>query len=205
MSIKFEKLFPTVIARGSLSGALALNKEIIKDIGELSSQDSVGKAWSKENYKGGYTSYASLNDLQFRTRAFSKFAELMQSHVNAFAKAQGWKLKGNRLEMSSFWMNVMPKNVYHTLHLHPHSAISGAYYVNAPEGSVPLRIEDPRMGFYMNAPVRESKGSGLYREVPAVAGTFVLFESFLRHEVPPNRSEKPRLSLSFNYSLENDE
>ena len=104
------------------------------------------------------------------------------------------------LSMTSCWLNVMPKNTYHTLHLHPHSVLSGTYYVTAPKGSVSLKLEDPRMGLYMNAPVRK-----LYYEVKPKAGSFVLFESWLRHEVPPNQSSAPRISISFNYSLEVEE
>ncbi|MFM8313582.1 MAG: 2OG-Fe(II) oxygenase family protein, partial [Deltaproteobacteria bacterium] len=96
----------------------------------------------------------------------------------------------------------------HTLHTHPHSVVSGAYYVQTPPQSVPLRIEDPRMAFYMNAPVREHSTlatENLYYEVPAKSGDFVMFESWVRHEVPPNRSKKARISLSFNYSLESED
>ncbi|NBV50928.1 hypothetical protein EBR78_06890 [bacterium] len=67
---------------------------------------------------------------------------------------------------------------------------------------MPLKLEDPRMPFFMNAP----QGKPMYVEVPARAGQFVMFESWLRHEVPPNQSQKPRVSISFNYTLEsNDE
>ena len=199
--MKFTPLFPTLIAHGRLPGAAALNRQLEKEIAELQKQDRVGRHWSKENYRGGYTSYASLSDLHFRTPTFAKVAELLQPFAEKFGKGQGWTLKDNPLEMNSLWMNVMPRHTYHTLHLHPHSVISGAYYVRAPKGSVALKLEDPRMGLYMNAPVRNSKNAGLYHKVEAEAGTFVLFESWLRHEVPPNQSETPRISLSFNYSL----
>jgi uncharacterized protein (TIGR02466 family) len=35
--------------------------------------------------------------------------------------------------------------------------------------------------------------------VPATAGKVVLFESWLRHEVPPNPRDAERVSVSFNY------
>jgi uncharacterized protein (TIGR02466 family) len=35
--------------------------------------------------------------------------------------------------------------------------------------------------------------------VPATAGKLVLFESWLRHEVPPNPVAAERVSISFNY------
>jgi uncharacterized protein (TIGR02466 family) len=36
--------------------------------------------------------------------------------------------------------------------------------------------------------------------LPAEAGHVVLFESWLRHEVAPNRVNEERISVSFNYN-----
>jgi uncharacterized protein (TIGR02466 family) len=36
--------------------------------------------------------------------------------------------------------------------------------------------------------------------MPAEAGNVVLFESWLRHEVPPNPVKQERISISFNYN-----
>jgi uncharacterized protein (TIGR02466 family) len=36
--------------------------------------------------------------------------------------------------------------------------------------------------------------------LPARAGRVVLFESWLRHEVPPNQARGERVSVSFNYA-----
>jgi uncharacterized protein (TIGR02466 family) len=204
MAKRIDNLFPTPILQGDLPGAAQLNKALLKDIRELSIEDRVGQSWSKENYRGGYTSYGSLSDLHFRTRSFKRFQELLQPQAEAFAKALGWNLKGSELEMESCWMNIMPKHTYHPLHLHPHSVLSGAYYVTAPKGSVSLKLEDPRMGLFMNAPTKV-KGPGLFHEITAKAGAFVLFESWLRHEVPPNQSDTPRISISFNFDLKSRE
>ena len=201
-----ETLFPTLLCRGSLPKKETLNRALLRDIKDLQSEDPVGRAWSKDNYRGGYTSYASLSDLQYRTPAMAHFAELMQPQADKFAKALKWDLKSHQLQMTTCWMNVMPEHTYHTLHLHPHSVLSGTYYVNTPKGSVGLKLEDPRMTMYMNAPVRTGAGKhALYYEVQPKAGHFVLFESWLRHEVPPNRSRQPRVSIGFNYSVESAE
>jgi uncharacterized protein (TIGR02466 family) len=208
MKLKMNSLFPTLIGQGSLPNSNALNTRLLKDILGLQQQDKMGQNWSKENYPGGYTSYGSVSDLHCRYPSFAAFEEAMQSHVNAFGKAQGWNLNECELKMTHLWVNIMPKNTYHTLHLHPHSVVSGAYYVKTPADSVPLKIEDPRMAFYMNAPLRENRTlatENLYHQVAAKAGDFVLFESWVRHEVPPNQSQKPRISLSFNFSLESED
>lgn len=200
-----ESLFPTLIARGNLEEAKRLNRDLEGEIKTFSRQDKMGRRWSEENYHGGYTSYGSLSDMHHRSPTFAEFSDLLQPHAEAFARAQGWNLQGMHLNMTACWFNVMPKHTYHTLHNHPHSVISGAYYVACPPGSVALKLEDPRMAHYMNAPLRNKSkyfSEGLYQSIAPLPGSFVLFESWLRHEVPPNRSARPRISISFNYSLE---
>ncbi|MFM8269352.1 MAG: TIGR02466 family protein [Pseudomonadota bacterium] len=193
----FKEIFPTTISQGSLEKSQSLRKNLLKDIELISKEDKLGREWSKTNYIGGYTSYASLNNLQHRYPSFMEFEKLMAKQAYAFAKELGWNLKGLELQMTDCWANIMPQGTYHTLHFHPHSVISGAFYVTTPPGSVALKLEDPRMSFFMNAP----QGKSMYAEIPAEEGKFVLFESWLRHEVPPNHSKKPRVSISFNYAL----
>jgi len=196
--MSFQEIFPTTVARGALSSSLALRKNLLKDIELISIEDKFGKEWSKKNYVGGYTSYASLNNLQHRYPSFMEFEKRINKEAEKFAKKLGWNLKGLELQMTDCWANIMPQGTYHTLHFHPHSVISGAFYLTTPPGSVALKLEDPRMSFYMNAPQVKS----MYAEIPAEEGRFILFESWLRHEVPPNQSKKPRISISFNYALE---
>lgn len=197
----FKEIFPTTVSQGSLSKAGLLRTKLLKDIELISKEDKLGKQWSQENYRGGYTSYASLNNLHHRYPSFMEFQKAMTKEANAFAKKLGWNLKGMELQMTDCWANIMPAGTYHTLHFHPHSVLSGAFYVSTPPGSVALKIEDPRMSFFMNAP----QGKDLYVSIPAREGNFILFESWLRHEVPPNTSKRDRISISFNYALNEEE
>ena len=89
------------------------------------------------------------------------------------------------------------------LHLHPLATISGTYYVRTPRGCSALKFEDPRLDRYMAAPPRRAGPGGGAPEwvsVPARQGGIVLFESWLRHEVPANPVAAERVSISFNYS-----
>jgi len=196
--MSFREIFPTTIAQGTVASAYALRKNLLNDIELISKEDKVGKEWSKKNYIGGYTSYASLNNLHHRYPSFMDFEKRINKEAEKFAQKLGWNLKGLELQMTDCWANIMPQGTYHTLHFHPHSVISGVFYVTTPPGSVSLKIEDPRMSFFMNSP----QGKSMYAEIPAEEGQFIMFESWLRHEVPPNQSKKPRVSISFNYALE---
>ena len=97
----------------------------------------------------------------------------------------------------------MPYGGIHTAHIHPHSIISGTTYVAMPEGTSAIKFEDPRLAMMMAAPTRrktarEELRSFFYAK-PKV-GDVLLWESWLRHEVPMNMAEDDRISVSFNYS-----
>ena len=75
--------------------------------------------------------------------------------------------------------------------------------MRTPAGSSGLKFEDPRLDRYMAAPPRHADAPPElhpWHTVPARSGQVVLFETWLRHEVPPNPSRALRVSVSFNYS-----
>jgi uncharacterized protein (TIGR02466 family) len=130
------------------------------------------------------------------------FAELEQKvtkHVRAFARALELDLTGRELAMTDCWVNIMPRQVVHGLHLHPLSTISGTYYVQTPKGAPGIKLEDPRLDRFMAAPPRKAGAARPWVVMPAEAGGVILFESWLRHEVPPNPVAAERISISFNY------
>ena len=105
--------------------------------------------------------------------------------------------------MTDCWLNVMPAGVTHSLHLHPTSFLSGTYYVAVPTGASALKFEDPRLSRLMAAPPRRADAPRAVRPFVSLAvrrGDLVLFESWLRHEVPPARYVGERVSISFNYA-----
>jgi uncharacterized protein (TIGR02466 family) len=112
-------------------------------------------------------------------------------------------LAGRRLKLDSIWLNVMQSGAVHTAHIHPKSVISGTYYVTVPPGAGALKLEDPRLGLMMAAPPRKARAardSQTFVYLEPKAGTLLLWESWLRHEVPLNRAKGERISISFNYA-----
>jgi len=105
--------------------------------------------------------------------------------------------------MTDCWVNIMRRQGVHGLHLHPLATISGTYYVRTPAGCAGLKFEDPRLERFMAAPPRRAAARAANRAwvtLPARAGRVVLFESWLRHEVPSGRGNAERVSISFNYN-----
>ena len=120
----------------------------------------------------------------------------------SFAKDLQFDLGDRKLKLDSLWLNILPEGGIHTSHIHPHSVISGTSYVAMPDGASALRLEDPRLPMMMAAPTRVKEAREELRPFIYIApdpGDVLLWESWLRHEVPMNQSEEDRISISFNY------
>ncbi len=195
-------LFPTRIYRAELAEFEQID-EIRSACEVLAIDDEAGLKWCRKNGYPGYTSYASLNDLPWRFPAFKTLAKVIDKHVAAFAKVLEFDLGGGKLEMDSLWVNVLPEGGFHAAHIHPHSVISGTFYVSIPKGASALRLEDPRHAMMMASPPRKAKAAQDNQAFVSLApqpGTLLLWESWLRHDVPVNRSADERVSVSFNYN-----
>ena len=205
MSTALQSLFPTRILAAPLQrqADAAFNRQLLRECLQLREDDAAGRAWSKTNYLGGFTSYGSVSRMHQMSPTFARLAKRIDRHVARFAKALQFDLRDRQLEMTDCWVNIMPQGVVHSLHLHPLSTFSGTYYVQTPRGVPGLKFEDPRLDRYMAAPPRLPDADLINRPwvmMPATAGSLLLFESWLRHEVMPNPVARERISISFNYS-----
>lgn len=199
-----HELFATRLYRAEKIVPVKLNNAIEVLSMSLAADDEAGLKWCERHGYPGYTSYASLNDLPWRFPEFAKLVKAIDKHCLAYARELHWDLRGTRPRCDSLWVNVMPEGGSHTSHIHPNSVISGTYYVAVPEGAGPIVYEDPRLGFMMAAPPRKATLPREFKtHVPfrPETGTLMLWESWLRHEVPLNRAEGNRISVSFNYVL----
>ncbi len=188
-----RSLFATHVYSAPLASPrpAALNRQLLLESLQLRRDDRAGRAWSRRNYPGGYTSYNSLCQLQRISPTFAQLERRLARHVTRFARALELDLRGRSLAMTDCWVNIMRRQVVHSLHLHPLATISG------------LKCEDPRLERFMAAPPRRvhaRMSNRAWVTLPAVAGQVVLFESWLRHEVPPNPAVGERVSVSFNFS-----
>ena len=205
MSTGLQSLFPTRILAAPLQrqADAVFNRQLLRECLQLREDDAAGRAWSKTNYLGGFTSYGSVSRMHQMSPTFARLAKRIDRHVARFAKALQFDLRDRHLEMTDCWVNIMPQGVVHSLHLHPLSTFSGTYYVQTPRGVPGLKFEDPRLDRYMAAPPRLPDADLINRPwvmMPATAGSLLLFESWLRHEVMPNPVARERISISFNYS-----
>jgi len=203
--VPIQYLFRTPVYAASLGPkrCAPLNRRLLRECLQLRRDDPAGRAWSASNYPGGYTSYNTRSRLHCVSPTFEQLRRSIDRHVARFAASLDFDLRGRGLEMTDCWVNIMPQRAIHGLHLHPLSTISGTYYVQAPRASAGLKFEDPRLERFMAAPPRRAGARAANRAwvtLPARTGSVILFESWLRHEVPSNPARGERVSVSFNYA-----
>ena len=202
---QIRSLFVTRLYRAALSehGPAIDAQELEASCYSIAEDDEAGQDWCEAEGYPGYTSYASLTDLPWRFPIFADLVKALDAHVAAFAEDLEFDLDGRALKLEDIWINILPEGGSHGSHIHPHSVISGTTYVAMPGDASALKLEDPRSARMMAAPprrkgAREDLQTFVYAK-PQV-GDVLLWESWLRHEVPLNMSEEDRISVSFNYA-----
>ena len=198
-------LFVTQVYEASLAntpGFEDFNASLAEAVRSLSVEDSAGRAWCRAHGYRGYTSYGSLNDLPQRMPEFGELKRHLDRHAIAYARALNFDL-ARKPRLDNLWVNILKPGGSHSGHIHPHAFLSGTVYVEVPDGASALKLEDPRLpmmmarpGILPDAPVAERP----FVYLAPQPGTVLMWESWLRHEVPPNAAKSERISISFNYA-----
>lgn len=97
------------------------------------------------------------------------------------------------------WLNIFEKNAMEQDHYHFSALMSGVYYVDCEpdESSGCFVIPDqiPQREQYRVSNRLEIVD---HHTITPVPGRLLLFESWVRHGVYPNKNSKPRISIAFN-------
>ena len=121
---------------------------------------------------------------------------------------KGWQSPNNLQMLPEFnlinhqaWVNVSPPGASNKIHYHANCHFSGVYYVSlkAPEcGSIYFR--DPRVASrMMTYPVTQlSEFTAEEIQMKPEEGRLYVFPGWLEHGVEENRSDRDRVSISFN-------
>lgn len=199
-----KNLFPSPIYYAPLAsqGLKKLNAELREESLKFSQIDEAGQTWSEKNYRGGYTSYGSIAHLHQVSSTFEELQKHLNRHVRKYIQYLEMDIDPRQIQMRTCWINIMPAGAQHTMHIHPLSVISGTYYVQTPKNCSSIKFEDPRLVGFMASPPRKARAqerNQRFVELKPEAGSLVLFESWMRHEVPQNQASSERISISFNY------
>ena len=203
--MSLRPLFVTQVYQATLAegrGFAEFNAQLIDACRMLAEEDEGGRRWCRANGYRGYTSYGSLNDLPQRLPEFAELKRHLDRHALAYAKALNFDL-ARKPRLDNLWVNILKPGGGHTGHIHPHAFLSGTVYVETPPGASALKLEDPRLPMMMARPSVNDEASEAERPfvyLKPQPGTVLMWESWLRHEVPVNAARSDRISVSFNYA-----
>lgn len=201
---KILALFPTpILTKNLYPGASPVIKDLRKEAFLIERSDVNGREWSEDNYHRGYTSYGSIDQLFRFSSSFDELRKKIDPVVHSYLKTLRLQVPKKEIQMTRMWLNIMGQGCSHPMHLHPLSVLSGTFYLQTPAKAAAIRFEDPRLNSFMARPLakplQSAQSSGFHYAHQPKAGEVVLFESWLRHEVPPHSAKTERISVSFNY------
>ncbi len=198
----FTQLWPTLFLQRQMPSADIANQALLQF---LMAQDEL-QAQMTTDYRQQNLFEQTHPAIQWLHQCINKTIADYLSKSGVSVSIQ-WQLQG--------WANINRKGDYHSLHNHPHSYLSGTYYVTMPEQPVSDRQRDdispgdisffdPRPQANMSAIAGDPQIDPEHRVTPA-PGMLLLWPSFVHHAVHPNFSEQPRVSVSFNVVLKRSE
>ena len=192
-----EDWFPTSIWYFDHPDCLPLNERLRQLIHQERVRDTAGME-DRSHVLGWH----SQDDLHLRAEfaPFVTFVRDSVSQVNSFYK---WDHSRVEPVMANCWAIVNKQHASNKFHNHPHSVLSGVYYVCAPENCGNLVFRDPREVQLMTAPPVSEYSPWTFKTVhyEPISGRLVIFPSWLYHGVEPNLSADERVCLSFNVGL----
>jgi uncharacterized protein (TIGR02466 family) len=183
-------MFPTLVWKVQLKRELhiAIATKILAAIDSMRREDAelgTGQGWQSDQ---------NLHERE-------DFQDLVSCvHKVAKGALRFWRIGDCALELTGCWANVLGKGAAHRLHNHPNNFLSGVYYVRTNPGAEAINFHDPRnQTGIIRPPVVELTAENTDQVVVRVEnGTLLLFPAYLQHSVDVNRSEKERVSVSFN-------
>lgn len=195
---RFTRLWPTLFLSMNLPGHEAANN-VLAEL--LLGMDADSNDLTNQ--------YLTQNLFQHPHPALKWLEQCAARAVFDYAAEQGMDYRP-QFELQA-WVNINRRGDYHNLHNHPHSWLSGTYYVQMPDQSGAVRHRsdldpgaisffDPRPQANMTAVRGDGAFDPEHRLVPQ-AGDLFLWPSYLHHLVHPNLVEMPRISVSFNAVL----
>jgi uncharacterized protein (TIGR02466 family) len=197
-SASFHTLWPTLLLERELPGHEAANRVLE----ELVSEQERGNADLTTDYLSDNLLTHQHPAIQWLRDCINKTVIEYFDHVG-MGYTINWNLQG--------WANVNRLGDYHDPHNHPHSYLSGTYYVSVPDSdpaigtrrdvrSGCITFYDPRTAANMNAIRRDPNIEAEFTVKPR-GGLILLWPAFLTHFVHPNLCDEPRISISFNVVL----
>lgn len=192
MQIVPQTLFPSLVWTTLFDDRVALNAKLLALATHMRSVDPEGV--DNTNVKG----WQSPNTLQ----NFPEFYDInlrIQQVCQRIGESLHFKKNYNYVHQA--WINISPPGASNKIHYHANCHFSGVYYVSlkAPEcGSIFFR--DPRIASRMMSYPVDGITDFTVDEIQMrpEEGRMYVFPGWLEHGVEENKSDRDRISISFN-------
>lgn len=198
-------LFATPLVQGRLDNAAAINAELRRVILEHEQTTSgrrvsIAGGWQSEpdfprwsGPVGEHLLATLLNAVRSMTR--------IRPGMNY---APNWRVFA--------WANVIRNGHFNHPHTHPGNFWSAVYYVDdggpaGPEAGGEIEFYDPRGAApamynpFLAVATPDGEAGGASVKIAPVAGSFLIFPSYLCHSVSPYRGNAVRISIAINFAL----
>tara|TARA_B110000285_G_scaffold146016_1_gene162990 strand:- start:74 stop:688 length:615 start_codon:yes stop_codon:yes gene_type:complete len=183
----------------ALTTKLELNIDsLIEFCYEIKCKDEEGV--QKSNV-GGWQSDDIINETHAE---FVKLKNKIETSVNIYHHDIQLK-KTYYQKLENIWVNINQKGHSNVYHDHPHSSLSGAFYLTEGEGApIVFRhpYEDINTYFWDKSIIEEwnNLNSGIWSIRPE-PNTLLIFPPWLKHRVSMNEENTDRISFSFNTEI----
>jgi len=190
-------LFPSIIHQFDVNGFSEIKDKLIDYVYDCKKNDSEGRGeWQSITFS--FNDKDKKDILQsFLTNCLSEFPPIKKS-VNLSMRA---------------WVNISKPGGYLAKHHHPDCNLAGVLWIKALQNSGDIVFHNPRTfdPFLQSAKKREidsytddfKNKFNIYSDYdfPPTEGRILIFPSYLEHQVRENKSNKDRISVSFNIKL----
>jgi uncharacterized protein (TIGR02466 family) len=192
--------FPQPVFKYKVNDFKNFNEKLTAYIYDLKENDKDG---IQRSNKGGW--HSKPFNLKDPTSIQHKFLLETTKYVFDAIQNFGWKLEPKRVICTEMWAIINKKNNFNTIHTHPNSYLSAAYYVKAPNNCGKFIVENPHSISRHSYPILEKKTDFNIKvaKLEIEEGDLLLFPAFLPHGVDENESDEDRIVISFNININN--
>lgn len=186
--INLQLYFPTVIGNSYQHELRDELLPIVKDI--LADDDNITNEWGYKNTYNGHQGLEKLSEM-------TVFTDFIKEAGSNYLQQLGYE--DCPLDPVVF-ASEMHKGDSHDRHCHPGALLSGVFYLDCPTGSSDIMFFDPRN--FRDVRALSRVDTNIFTSDSAIYspedGLFLIWESWIHHQVSVNNSDTGRITLVFN-------
>ena len=159
-------------------------------------QEEIEKLYKERKYDDNWQTGPGLEKIE----PFKWFAtDIGKAAFDVFDKLN-YDIKD--IDMTDMWGNILKPGETHPPHTHSNNFLSGVFYLNS-DAKTGIIFQDPRPAADVLVPRKKTKTNENSNLLSYTSNTnrLILFPSWLLHWVPTNKSNRDRISISFNIQI----